>query len=176
MPAHPAKGRERQYVSEGAVQLLNKTNQLNLATRGLTGAQLHDWLKAPGRYGWCFRLTDRFGDSGITGVLSIERTGDIGDIRDFVISCRVMGRKLEETVLHVAITFARAAGLLEVRARYEPTPRNMPCLEFLQRAGFPDREGEHVFIWHTRRDYPLPEAVTCSLTWNEAAAACPARS
>jgi hypothetical protein len=49
-----------------------------------------------------------------------------------------------------------------VRAKYDPTPRNEPCLEFLKRAGFPAREGENVFIWYADEDYPMPEVVECS--------------
>jgi FkbH-like protein len=147
---------------ERVLQLINKTNQMNLATRRFSEAELKAWLAVSGRKSWCFRVSDRLGDSGITGLLSVEHTGEVTHIRDFVLSCRVMGRKVEETMLHVAVASAQSAGAREVRAHYEPTPRNQPCLEFLTRAGFPTREGDHIFVWATERDYPLPEAVSCS--------------
>jgi FkbH-like protein len=147
---------------ERVLQLINKTNQMNLATRRFTEPELKAWLAGSGRKSWCFRVSDRLGDSGITGLLSVEHTGEVMYIRDFVLSCRVMGRKVEETMLHVAVAFAQSAGAREVRAHYEPTPRNLPCLEFLKRAGFPTREGDHIFVWSAERDYPLPEAVSFS--------------
>jgi len=120
------------------------------------------WLAEHGRRSWCFRVTDRFGDSGITGLLSLEHAGDAAQITDFVLSCRVMGRKVEETMLHVAVDYTKSAGLRELRAVYEPTPRNQPCLEFLKRAGFPGGDGQRLFVWYADRDYPLPEAVACA--------------
>jgi len=147
---------------ERVVQLLNKTNQMNLATRRLTDKEFRAWLAGEGRRSWCFRVTDRLGDSGITGLLSLERQHDAAVIRDFVLSCRVMGRKVEETMLHVAVDYAQSAGLREVRAEYIPTPRNQPCLEFLERAGFPGRDGEQTFVWYTNQQCPLPEAISCT--------------
>jgi FkbH-like protein len=151
---------------ERAIQLLNKTNQMNLATRRLSDGEFRAWLAGEGRRSWCFRVIDRLGDSGITGLLSVERIRDAALIRDFVLSCRVMGRKVEETMLHVAVDYARSAGLAQVRAEYTPTPRNQPCLEFLKRAGFPGREGKDAFIWNTDHPCPLPAAISCSTeTW-----------
>jgi predicted enzyme involved in methoxymalonyl-ACP biosynthesis len=92
--------------------------------------------------------------------------GEVAEIRDFLLSCRVIGRKVEETMLHFAIDYARCKGLREVRAKYEPTARNIPCLEFLKRAGF-QRLGDHVFIWYAREYYPVPEAVECSKKMGE---------
>jgi FkbH-like protein len=149
-----------------ALQLLNKTNQMNLATRRLNELEFHEWLATGARKSWCFRVSDRLGDSGIAGLLSIEHVGEVAEIRDFLLSCRVIGRKVEETMLHFAIDYARCKGLREVRAKYEPTARNIPCLEFLKRAGF-QRLGDHVFIWYAREYYPVPEAVECSKKMGE---------
>src|SRR5690606_37766846 len=114
------------------LQLLNKTNQMNLATRRVTEPEFRAWLAGPDRKSWCFRVSDRLGDSGITGLLSIEEVGRVAEVRDFLLSCGVMGRKIEETMLHVAVDYARSRGLREVRLAYEPTPRNQPCLDFLK--------------------------------------------
>ncbi|HEY0872035.1 MAG TPA: HAD-IIIC family phosphatase [Vicinamibacterales bacterium] len=150
------------------LQLLNKTNQMNLATRRMTEPEFRAWLAGPDRKSWCFRVSDRLGDSGITGLLSIEEVGRVAEVRDFLLSCRVMGRKIEETMLHVAVDYARSRGLREVRLAYEPTPRNQPCLDFLKRVGFPASDGDYVYIWPTDREYPLPGAVECSVqAWKE---------
>jgi len=146
---------------ERVVQLLNKTNQMNLATRRFSDGEFRTWLAGEGRRSWCFRVIDRLGDSGITGLLSVEHVRDAVIIRDFVLSCRVMGRKVEETMLHVAVDYARSVGIGEVRAEHTRTTRNQPCFEFLKSVGFPGREGENVFIWYTNQDYPLPEAISC---------------
>jgi len=135
------------------VQLINKTNQFNLTTRRVTESELLAWVSEPGRGLWIFRVSDRFGDSGLTGIASVEAEGPRGRIEDFVLSCRVMGRKVEETMLGVAAEWARRAGLVELRAVYRPTAKNKPCLEFFQRSGFRS-PAEHVFTWDLAVQYP----------------------
>src|SRR5262249_40549349 len=84
-------------------QLLNKTNQMNLRTRRLTERDLETWAIESGHQLWTYRVRDKFGDAGLTGVASLAIDGDRGELVDFVLSCRVIGRKVEETILaHVA--------------------------------------------------------------------------
>src|SRR5437763_3400 len=105
-----------------AAQLLNKTNQMNLATRRMSEAEFAAWAKEKMRKAWTFRVSDKFGDSGLTGILTMEVDGPRARIVDFVLSCRVMGRKIEEAMLHVAIGWARVAGAYEVDANYREPP------------------------------------------------------
>ena len=116
-----------------AAQLLNKTNQMNLSTRRMSEADFYAWARAEGRRVWTFRVSDKFGDSGLTGILSLELAGSRARIIDFVLSCRVIGRKIEEAMLSVAIEYARSAGVREVYANYCQTPKNKPCYAFFQR-------------------------------------------
>src|SRR6185312_693785 len=67
-------------------QLLNKTNQLNLSTRRLTDAELVEWARGPGRALWAVSVRDRFGDAGLTGILSVEVEGKTAKIVDYVLS------------------------------------------------------------------------------------------
>lgn len=141
------------------VQLLNKTNQMNLSTRRLTAAELHRWLATPGRDLRTFRVRDRFGDSGLTGILSWERQDDTLAIVDFVLSCRVMGRRIEETLLAVAIAHARQQALTSVHARYLPTKKNAPCLRFLHTSGWKSECDGTRFRWDCALDYPVPAGI-----------------
>jgi predicted enzyme involved in methoxymalonyl-ACP biosynthesis len=73
-----------------------------------------------------------------------------------------MGRKVEETMVHIAVSAAMARGASIVTAKYLPTAKNKPCLAFWQRSGF--EVDEHFsFTWRADKPYPLPEAV--SLDW-----------
>jgi FkbH-like protein len=141
-----------------AAQLLNKTNQMNLSTRRMTEAELLAWARAEGHRLWTIRVSDKFGDSGLTGILSVEEDGAGAKIMDFVLSCRVMGRRVEETMAALAVGWAREQGLSEIRAVYLPTKKNRPCLEFWQRSGF-DCLQDDVFRWDTSKDYPYPVQV-----------------
>jgi len=140
------------------VQLLNKTNQFNLTTRRVTEAELQAWVAKPGHQFWAFRVSDKFGDSGLTGVASLVKEDIRGRVEDFVLSCRVMGRRVEETMLRVVLEWARRDGLSEVYAIYRPTAKNKPCLDFFERSGL-QSPTERVFEWNLQREYPACSAI-----------------
>jgi len=144
---------------ERAAQLFNKTNQMNLATRRLSGAELLQWASQDRRAVFTFRVADRFGDSGLTGIVGLEREGAAARLTDFLLSCRVMGRRVEETLLHVAVGRARAVDATELIADFIPTVRNRPCLDFLRRSGLKS-VGEHRFVWNVAEPYDCPKFVT----------------
>jgi len=141
-----------------AAQLLNKTNQMNLSTRRMSEADFHTWAREKNRRAWTFRVSDKFGDSGLTGILSIELNGSRARIIDFVLSCRVMGRKIEEAMLFVAIDCARSTGVKEVYANYCQTPKNKPCYAFFRQSGLTCQDG-NTFVWDATQPYPLHGAV-----------------
>ncbi len=137
------------------VQLLNKTNQMNLTTRRVDAGQLDAWLRGGPRKLWSFRVADRFGDAGLTGVASIEMNGSQAALIDFVLSCRVFGRQVEHAMLHVASEAARDAGAHELVAMFQPTSKNAPCLRFLEASGL-RRETAQRFSWNLSAAFPCP--------------------
>lgn len=140
-------------------QLFNKTNQMNLATRRLSSAEIEAWSREPGRQVWAIRVRDRFGDSGLTGVISLEVTGRTARVADLILSCRVMGRHVEYAMLHVASAFASAQHVDELQVEYLRTDRNAPCLEMLDASAL-SRRADTLFVWTGDLPYPLPEATT----------------
>lgn len=141
-----------------AAQLLNKTNQLNLRTRRMPEGELERWAEDARHEFLTFRVTDRFGDAGLVGLASYAIGDGVAEVEDFVLSCRVIGRRVEETMLHALVRSAIARHARELRARLLPTAKNGPCLEFFRRSGWAE-PGEHVFTWDAARAYPLPAAV-----------------
>ncbi|MBS2031481.1 MAG: HAD-IIIC family phosphatase [Deltaproteobacteria bacterium] len=141
------------------VQLLNKTNQLNLSTRRLGSAELEAWASEPNRKLWAATVSDRFGDAGLTGLVSVEVVGETARIVDLVLSCRVMGRKVELALLHHAVAWASGQGATRVEARYLKTAKNRPTLEVLVGSGFEAGDGRR-FTWETSRPYELPRCIT----------------
>lgn len=138
-------------------QLFNKTNQMNLSTRRLSEAELRQWAEKKNHRLWVFHVSDKFGDSGLTGILSVTINGDQAQIVDFILSCRVMGRKVEETMVYTAYQYARTLGLKTLQAQYLPTPKNKPCLKFWQSTPFEGRG--NVFSFDLKNDYQLPGCV-----------------
>lgn len=139
-------------------QLLNKTNQMNLSTRRLSEQELQNWAEAEGHALWTFRVADKFGDSGLTGIASLEVAEGDALVLDFILSCRVFGRDVERAMMHVLVEAAGAMGAVRLKAHHLPTAKNKPCLRFLERSGL-ERIEENHFAWELSQPYPLPKHV-----------------
>jgi FkbH-like protein len=126
---------------ERAAQLFNKTNQMNLSTRRLTATELSAWAKAEGHRLWTFRVSDKFGDYGLCGIASFVQEDSKGRFLDFVLSCRVMGRGVEESMLCTVIHHAKSLGCQELYAEFIPTAKNVPCERWFQNQPNVSREG-----------------------------------
>lgn len=113
-----------------AAQLLNKTNQFNLSLRRMDEKSFWDWATEPDNFAFVFHVSDRFGDSGLTGLTTVSRIGVEAQIVDFVMSCRVMGKKIEEALLGYTVAQALAGGAARVIAPPVDGPRNAPAREF----------------------------------------------
>jgi FkbH-like protein len=118
------------------VQLINKTNQFNLTTQRLSENQVRELVRSPDHYTQSMRVRDRFGDNGIVGVLIALR--DAGDLRvdTWLISCRVLGRRLEEVMMDSVRMYACAAGCQAVLGVYRPSAKNHQVADLYDRLGF----------------------------------------
>ena len=86
-----------------AVQLLNKTNQMNLSTRRLNEREFNKWVQEDKNNLWTIRAADKFGDYGIVGIFSISIKDNVATLVDFILSCRVVGRYIEETMIEFLV-------------------------------------------------------------------------
>jgi len=145
-----------------ATQLFNKTNQMNLSTRRMTEAELEKWANQQGHHLWTINVSDKYGDSGLTGIVSVVHDGPIVRIQDFILSCRVMGRKVEESMVHVATQFANKIHANRVEAKFIKTAKNQPCYEFWMNSGFKVDHAD-TFWWDTSVAFPVPSCVGLTL-------------
>jgi FkbH-like protein len=115
-------------------QLFNKTNQLNLSTRRLSEQEINSWRHKGTRSMMAISVSDQFGDMGLVGVVSVEVSEARGRLVDLILSCRVMGRRVEETLIYLAVTELEKLGATTMDVVYKPTDRNRPTLEVLEGA------------------------------------------
>jgi FkbH-like protein len=120
-------------------QLINKTNQFNLTTRRYAEADVRAVMADDSAIGLHFRLSDRFGDNGVICVVILRR--DRASDGDFVIdtwlmSCRVLGRGVEDAVLQVLRDQASAHGGRRLIGVYRPSGRNEMVADLYRRLGF----------------------------------------
>jgi FkbH-like protein len=117
-------------------QLLMKTNQFNLTAERLSAEAFRALLSDPAYAVLGLRVADCFGDSGITGLAIIDkRHRDVWTVRNFLLSCRVIGRTVENAFLSWLIGVAGKAGSKKVVCRYAATSRNQVAHRFLQASG-----------------------------------------
>jgi FkbH-like protein len=118
------------------VQLINKTNQFNLTTQRMTAEQVSSFAAFRGNYTQFMHLRDRYGDNGITGVLMASTEGDALSIGIWLISCRVLGRQVEDAMLAGVWNFARASGYKALVGTYIPSAKNQQVANLYDRMGF----------------------------------------
>ena len=119
------------------VQLINKSNQYNLTTRRYTDPEVVEAENDPEVFTLQVRLADMFGDNGMISVV-ICRPNGLGDweIDTWLMSCRVLGRKVENMVLGEVLRHARAAGVCRLLGVYKPTDRNKLVIDHYAKLGF----------------------------------------
>ncbi|MNW55784.1 hypothetical protein D3C74_334680 [compost metagenome] len=115
-----------------AVQLLNKTNQFNMATKRYTEEEYWEFSQASSNRVYTCYVSDKFGDAGLTGLISIRVNDDNAEIVDFVMSCRVMGKHIEDAMLYSVLSGINTDALLSVKAVYRETQKNRPFYEFIR--------------------------------------------
>jgi FkbH-like protein len=126
------------------VQLINKTNQFNLRTRRLSEAEVRALMEDPDALCLQFRLTDCLGDNGlISVVVALPQDPDSYLIDTWLMSCRVLGRQVEEEVLNTIVERARARGRKVLIGEYLPTAKNRMVSDLLPRLGFEPAENGH---------------------------------
>jgi FkbH-like protein len=127
-------GRADAYTIPRIAQLTQKTNQFNLTTHRYSEADISSMSQDPDSAVWWLDLTDRFGPNGVVGVLILRRgRQDIWRIDTFLLSCRVMGRTVENAFLAVV---AEEMGATELIGEYRPTAKNVAVRELYRRLGF----------------------------------------
>jgi FkbH-like protein len=146
-------------------QLLNKTNQMNLTTRRMSRQELVVWTSDQNHQMWTFRLKDKVGDYGLCGVASVVINGSQAQLVDFVLSCRAMGRGVEETIISVVAKKVREAGVDSLTASYVETTKNKPCIRWMEQQRLFSRQNDgRTFVLDLNREISSPTYIRVTTT------------
>ncbi|MFD9464720.1 SDR family NAD(P)-dependent oxidoreductase [Streptomyces sp. NPDC060027] len=127
---------------ERAEQLVRRTNQFTLHPRSADGGDLARW-REHGEV-WTAAARDRFGDYGQIGLLALRADGDRLDVLAWMLSCRALGRGVEERLLRWLADHADRLGCVKVRLTAERTDRNVPARRLLAALGGGDQDDEQL--------------------------------
>lgn len=149
------KMRATQFDAQGRqriAQLIGKSNQFNLTTRRHTQEDVARFEADPNVYTLQARLEDKFGDLGMIGVvICVPVVGALGDwnIDTWLMSCRVLGRKVEEAMLAEVAGAAKARGARRLIGVYIPTSKNAMVADHYGKLGFElvaEVDGHRTFV------------------------------
>lgn len=122
-------------LRERAVQLMNKTNQFNVCTLRMDETKLEAYLSAGGHL-ILAEVSDRYGNSGWVVELLYHTKGDTAVVDNFLMSCRVMGRNVEDAFLNAVTEKLKEDGISCIQAFYQKTAKNKPVESFWESQGF----------------------------------------
>ncbi|MAS51540.1 MAG: hypothetical protein CL712_06535, partial [Chloroflexi bacterium] len=126
-------------------QLTLKTNQFNLTTKRYQEEQIQNFSNNSEYEVGCAQVLDKFGDNGITGAYIVNKNGKTWIIDTFLLSCRIMGRGVEDAILSHILKNAKNDGAESVKAKFIPTEKNKPAEEFLPTYGFKKSDDYWIF-------------------------------
>lgn len=115
-------------------QLTQKTNQFNLTTRRYEIPQIQKFLDSPDHTVLLLDYKDRFGSEGSVGLAIL----DLAEARidTFLMSCRVIGRKVEDRILAKAVELFHERGKNRIVGEFIPTAKNQQVAGFFDSHGF----------------------------------------
>ena len=135
-------------------QLTLKTNQFNLTTRRYQEEEIKDFSTNTKFIVGCAQVLDKFGDNGITGVYIIKKNNKSWLIDTFLLSCRIMGRGVENAILSQILLDAQKNGIDEIQAEFIPTQKNQPAENFLSDFGF--KKQDKIWVYKLNNEIKLP--------------------
>ncbi len=121
-------------------QLSLRSNQCNLTTLRLQPDTVREMAQNPDNHVLYLRSADKFGDNGLVGALFCTKHADGLTIDNFIMSCRVLSRGIEQAAIGSLLAYAKDHGLGPVRASYRPTKKNHRVRDFWPGFGF-ERDG-----------------------------------
>jgi FkbH-like protein len=119
------------------VQLLQRSNQFNLTTRRHSAAECEMMMAREDEYLPLYvKLTDKFGDNGLISVIILRLRPPVLDVDTWLMSCRVLGRGVEQYAMNHVVAVAKAQGCETVVGTYIPTAKNGMVRNFYKQFGF----------------------------------------
>jgi len=126
-------------------QLTQKTNQFNLTTKRYTEADIENFINN-GAWIFAFEVKDKYGDSGITGavIVQIDSETKVAIIDSFLMSCRVIGRNIEQAFFDFLIKYLQKANVETINAQYIKTYKNEQVINFYDALGFTCKDDDGI--------------------------------
>jgi len=117
-------------------QMTQKTNQFNFTTKRYSENDIVNFSQNLNYVIFTGKVKDKFGDYGIVLLLIVEIQNKQAIIDTFLMSCRVIGRFVEDTFISGIIEIVQSNGVKKIFANYIPTSKNILVKEKYDELGF----------------------------------------
>ncbi|MCP4138109.1 MAG: HAD-IIIC family phosphatase [bacterium] len=148
-----------------AAQLTQKTNQFNLTTKRYTEKDIQDFINSEEYDIYISSVEDKYGDNGIISELILKKEGTTAVLDTFLMSCRVMGRFVEDQLIHFIHNRLKEEGFTKFRTHFYPTKKNKPVKDLFERLGYTvieeDGDGNKTY------EMDLTGTITCEHEYGE---------
>jgi len=146
-----------------AAQLSQKTNQFNLTTRRYTEFDIRRMIESDDYLVLMSSMEDKFGDNGKIALMIVEKNGRRARIDAFLMSCRVMGRYVENQFVDYMESMLANMGVEEIEAEYITTKKSAPVKDFWDSLGYKRVKEEDGKVLYNLRISEKPERVFYSV-------------
>lgn len=124
---------KNENYKQRCLELLQRTNQLNLSGNKYTTEEFESLLVDPALDSYCLKVSDKFGDYGIVGFATINHANTNPIMTNFVLSCRVAQKKIEQSFFSWLVQKYKATGSSRMGLLFRPTGRNQPLKDELDK-------------------------------------------
>ncbi|MFE6872462.1 HAD-IIIC family phosphatase [Kitasatospora sp. NPDC057692] len=139
-------------------QITQRTNQFNLTTERLQQSDVRALCADPDALVLTVHSRDRFGENGLVGAVLARQEGGTATIDNFLLSCRVFSRGIEQACLSALLRHFKDSGAAEVLGTYRRTAKNGKVRGLYPLVGFTEvsDDGTTAVFRHDLAEIPAP--------------------
>jgi FkbH-like protein len=121
------------------LQMIHKTNQFNLTNKRYSLLEINNFKKNKKNKIFMVKLNDKYGDHGLISLVMLIQNANFIYIDTFLMSCRVLGRYLEQWILSKIVKFGKKNKIEFVVGEYAQGKKNILVKDLYKKYGFKNR-------------------------------------
>lgn len=122
-------------------QMTQRTNQMNFTTVRRSAVELTQLVQQSGYFCETIRVSDKFGDYGLVGVVIGSIEARRLRLDSFLLSCRALGRRVELQMFRHLLELAGRLGCDTIEIPFQRTEKNEPAEMLLRSLGWIAKTG-----------------------------------
>lgn len=131
------------FAVSRAAQLTQRTNQFNLTTNRYSDDKIIEFMNSEDHDVLLLKLSDKFGEMGIVGLQILDYGhSDRAKIDSFMMSCRIIGRGVENVFLKAGIDKSLKKNYRKIEGYYIKNDKNTLVADFYLNNGFKQSSSE----------------------------------